>query len=172
MSEENIPINEAFRQALLKEDDLGKVIRAHIYIEHAVDELIALRIERPKYYEEARPNYNQRIHLAAALGVMRANLLPPLMRLGKLRNKFAHDPNAKITREDETEFLNSFSALDMGVLKGAYERHRNKVSLDLQEDFRKSKTPFRFIIAAIILNASLIHCRMLVANAGPGFVIE
>ena len=173
MSKNTIQINEAFRQALLQEDDLGRVIRAHIYIEHAIDELIDLRVQRPKYYKEARLNYNQRLHVAAALGVIRINLLPPLKKLGKLRNAFAHDPTATITRTAETEFLNSFSKLDSSVMKAAYARQRREDKhLDLDENFKKESTPFRFVIAAIVLNTALVHCRTELKSAPPGFVID
>ncbi len=170
MANERLLIDESLRKALVGDDDLGKVIRSHLIIESRVNALLDLRVEYPKHFEEARLSYSHKIHLAAALGVMRANLLPPLRKLGKLRNDFAHKPEAKLTRPRENEVIGVLSALDRRVMKQAFTRTKSRMPDTYSGSLDKLKTPARFILAMVVLNGALFHMKLEMEKHGPGWV--
>jgi len=96
--------DEGFYEALQQEDHLGVVIRSHIYIEHEVVEL--LKASWLDYACVAKMNlrYEQKVELAGAVG-LEDSFLPPLRKLGKIRNDFAHRLGTNLTRQREDEFL-------------------------------------------------------------------
>ena len=98
-------IHVAQTQALLNvlkgEDELGVVVRAHIYIEYQLDQFIWSALLKPK--ELGHINYSSRVRLALACG-LRGDLKPRLNALGDLRNKFAHRIRTILTDEDVSRF--------------------------------------------------------------------
>ena len=44
-------VDERLRIALMVEDDLGRVVRAHLFIERRVNSLLDLAVEHPKLFD-------------------------------------------------------------------------------------------------------------------------
>lgn len=93
----------AFNKALLCEDALGAVIRAHIHIENQVDEFIRAKLARPEALEALRLGYDARVKLAWALGLPE-EVKAALTFIGTLRNQFAHKLDAVIDKQTVNKF--------------------------------------------------------------------
>jgi RNase H-fold protein (predicted Holliday junction resolvase) len=94
-----------FLLALVGEDELGAVVRAHIHIEHELEQFIATVL--PRADELGRMDYSAKVRLALACGLPR-ELKPTLNAIGTLRNKFAHRLGTRLTRKEADDFFNLF----------------------------------------------------------------
>ena len=70
MTPENKPeaISDGFFKALSGEDELGVVIRAHIYLEARLLELLGLLVKDEDHLRKLNLEYSQCVDLAVALG--------------------------------------------------------------------------------------------------------
>lgn len=98
----------ALFQLLEEDNDLGMVIRAHIHLEHELREFIQAAAPQPLEKELAEYNYSRTLRLAMTLGLDPA-LEGGLIAVGRLRNKFAHRLEMKLT-DNEAKLI--YSALD------------------------------------------------------------
>lgn len=95
--------------ALEGEDDLGVVLRAHIYIEHELKEYILELAPKPEHIKFLDYEYNGVVALALALGLS-PELKPALSSIGGLRNRFAHKLDMTLTKQEANSVYNSLSA--------------------------------------------------------------
>ena len=89
--------------ALIGEDELGLVIRSHLYIENLLDELLVLLFPCPKHYEEMQLNYSVKVRLACAMG-LNPSCKSMLLAVGDIRNKFAHNLGKSIDENMVRDF--------------------------------------------------------------------
>lgn len=82
-------------ESLLAEDELGLVIRSHLYIENILDEILSILIPAPKHLEDMNLGYSAKVKLICALG-FDPDYKQMLLALGSYRNKFAHNIKTKI----------------------------------------------------------------------------
>jgi len=95
---------EALSAALTNEDDLGKVIRAHIHIEHELQDFIFFAAPMPDQLKSFDTmEFTDKVQLALLLGLT-PDLKVALNATGRLRNKFAHKLDMRIG-EDEAKNL-------------------------------------------------------------------
>jgi hypothetical protein len=95
--------------ALSGEDDLGKVVRAHIHIEHELQELIIFAAPSPAQLKKfENMEFSEKLHLALVLG-LKAELKPALTAIGTLRNRFAHKLDMKIGEEIANNLIATFA---------------------------------------------------------------
>jgi hypothetical protein len=93
---------EALAEVLRAEDDLGKIVRAHIHIEHELREVIFLVAPNPMQLKSFdKMEYADKVQLALVLG-LNAELKPALNATGNLRNNFSHRLDMKIGEEEVT----------------------------------------------------------------------
>ena len=87
--------DDMFYEALLNEDELGSVLKAHLHIEYHIDKIL----NRLTPYPDDLPalKYSEKVCLICALGVKK-EYKPILHTLGTIRNNFAHDPFSKINK--------------------------------------------------------------------------
>ena len=91
--------------ALRNEDDLGKVVRAHIHIEHELQELIFFAAPGRVHLKRFdNMEFSEKVQLALVLG-LNAELKPALTATGTLRNKFAHRLDMKIGEEEAKSLI-------------------------------------------------------------------
>jgi hypothetical protein len=91
---------EALGTVLSKDDDLGKVVRAHIYVEHELQDCIYFAAPSSDHLRLLKDlDYFGMVGLALVLG-LNADLKPALKAAGGLRNKFAHRLDMKIGEEE------------------------------------------------------------------------
>jgi hypothetical protein len=100
-------LDEGFLKALLAEDEVGCVIRSHLYVEAQVDRYLSLAVIQSEYLEKLDLNYSRKIDFLCCLG-FDVGFRAPLKRLGKLRNDFAHDLSSSLSQKVVNEL---FSAL-------------------------------------------------------------
>ena len=81
--------NALFAEFKRDADDLAVVVRAHLHIEHELDELIYFAAPNPTHLKE-RMEYSEKVWLALVLG-MNAELKPALNAVGNLRTNFLTD---------------------------------------------------------------------------------
>ena len=96
---------ESLAAALRNDDDLGKVVRAHIHIEHELQEFIFFAAPVPdqlKSFESME--FTEKVQLALLLGIT-PDLKAALNATGRLRNKFAHRLDIRIGEEEAKNLI-------------------------------------------------------------------
>ncbi len=96
----NLEIPDEISKALIDKntDELGLVVRSHLYIESLLNELLSELIPFSEHLDQMHLKYSDKVKLACAMG-LDAELKPMLLSLGSLRNKFSHNINTKIDAE-------------------------------------------------------------------------
>jgi hypothetical protein len=143
--------------ALSGEDDLGMVVRAHIVIEHELEEFVRFAAPRPSQVKFSEMDYDAKVRLALVLG-LDENLKPALNAAGSLRNKFSHRLEMKL---GEQEVKNLFATLTSDYLKElrpVVTEMLMKKSQKRQELSAKSRVQIFFVL---IFTAVLAHRRLL-----------
>ena len=107
--------------SLAGEDELGVVIRAHIHIEHELNEFIKARLHPPTALDAVRLDYSGRVRLALTLGLL-PELKPALQFVGTIRNKFAHQLDSAIKKEDADNFESALGPLGKPIVDRAFQR--------------------------------------------------
>ena len=145
-------LRQEFLDALFGEDDLGVVVRTHIYIESAVnallDQLIPISSQLP------RLRYEQKLKLCCAMG-MDKTLYLPLKELGDLRNSFGHNINTKLTSEACAKLLATVSKDDLDSIAKSYKVTHAATKEGLPDSFAELDPKGQLIGFAIWLNATL-----------------
>jgi len=90
-------------EALLGKDELGAVIRGHVYIENELITFIRACRSYSDDGKDQRMSYYKRVKLATSLG-LNENFGPSLSFVGGLRNRFAHQLDAVISEQDADAF--------------------------------------------------------------------
>lgn len=109
----------AFHAALRGEDELGAVVRAHLYIEHELIEFIRARMSPPEALDAIELDFDGRVKLAVALG-LNPTFKPALRFVGSLRNRFAHRLEMVITKQ-EADNLGNAMGPNKAVAVDAYQ---------------------------------------------------
>jgi hypothetical protein len=101
----------ALGAALVGDDDLGKIVRGHIYIEHELQDLIFFAAPNPNELERFdKIEYSEKVQLALVLG-MNPLLKPALAAVGNLRNKFSHQLDMKLGIDQANNLVASLPPL-------------------------------------------------------------
>lgn len=108
-----------FHEELCEEDELGSVIRAHLHIERLLNELIDNLLEDPRALDELRLDFYGKVVLAAALG-LKKEYKAPIVGVGKIRNKYAHQIGFKITKSDANNLYSSFTPEWKEIIQSGY----------------------------------------------------
>ncbi len=144
-----------FLTAVRGEDELGAVIRSHIYVESALVFLLEHLVVDRKYLEKLDLDYSQRIDLAIALG-LKAEHAPPLRALGTIRNAFAHRLNAKLTKDRVDALYKQFSASDKEILHAAFKRTSSQVPIEGAKSLRSLSEKDQFALMAVALRSLIL----------------
>jgi hypothetical protein len=114
--------DRAFGAKFLKDiagkDTIGAVIRAHLYVESTLNQLIEECLFRPKAMNVVELSFRFKVPLAAALGIIPEDFQPPLKQLNALRNKLAHRLDAEISNSDLERLFHSFAQDDRDAMTG------------------------------------------------------
>jgi hypothetical protein len=85
---------------LCAEDDLGKIVRAHIHIEHELQDFIYFAAPNPTQLKPFKNmEFSEKVQLALMLG-LNPELKPALNATGTLRNNFSHRLEMKLGKEE------------------------------------------------------------------------
>lgn len=147
-----------FNKALLAEDELGAVIRAHIYIENELIAFIRARSPSSDDGKDHRVSYHKRVNLAASLG-LHESFGPSLSFIGKLRNRFAHQLDAVITEQDADDFdtvLGPHKEAVEAAFRAAHDKlgtHETAIPFEKQEPRDRVTLSFVTLWAAMVVAA-------------------
>ncbi len=140
-------------QTLLSEDELGLVVRSHLYVEKKLDELIECMVYDAVYIDKINLSYVNKVYLACALG-LDTDFKPMLVKLGKLRNDFSHDLSAKIDTElvdNMHSYLHPKARKSIPVVMGADYVNENSFN----ESHPKDKFIFLVLTLLVVLSGAI-----------------
>ena len=146
---------DAFLKALQGEDELGMVIRAHIHIEHHLNEFLDMVIPYQKYLKAMQLDYAGKVNLAGAMG-LRPDIVSPLLALGNLRNEMAHRLGTKITKSRERNFYKTFGSDGKRNIQQSYERTRRELRAGKGPKLNELDPPDLFVLMMVALRAALL----------------
>lgn len=84
---------------------IGRILRAHLYVEHYLTEFIRHANPRLGSIADARLSFNQKLALLDTRSPAIAELKPGIAQLNKIRNRLAHKLSAAIEPSDGRVFL-------------------------------------------------------------------
>jgi hypothetical protein len=141
--------NEKFISDLLKEDELGSVIRAHLYIEYFVDQIIQLIVPYPDKLKPLNLDFHGKINLLMALGVD-PEIKKPLSIFGGLRNNFSHRLNYQLTKSEINNLYEALSSQDKERLQSCYSDIVARFpSMNYAQKFSSLNTKDQFVFLAL-----------------------
>ena len=160
------PLDEdAFIAALMGEDELGAVIRGHIYVEATLLTLLAGFVVSEKHLNQMGLDYFQHVNLAIALG-LKVEYGPPLHALGTLRNAFSHKLNASLSRDRVNGLYKTLSSEDRTMVQTIYEKTNRKMRQEPGTRFRNLPPKDQFILIAVALRFMLVAAAHELSEAG------
>lgn len=83
---------------------IGRILRAHLYVEHYLTEFLEKTNPRLGSLVDARLSFAQKVNLLEPHARFRL-VVPGIKRLNVIRNRLAHRLDAHVTEEDATVFL-------------------------------------------------------------------
>jgi hypothetical protein len=83
------------------------ILRAHLYIEYEMSEILIMRLKNPE--ELGNLNFNTKLKILLAVGAIPQDLKAPINFLNKTRNSYAHELNYKFDEGNYELLLNTFS---------------------------------------------------------------
>jgi hypothetical protein len=116
-------------------DRIGRVLRAHLAIEHFLTKNIEAANPRLGSIEDARLTFAQKVELADRDDRIVSVLLPGIRRLNQVRNRIAHKLQVDITTQDRDVFL-SVAIFKESRNQGCTQLGKgSSAPLDVLEDF-------------------------------------
>ncbi len=148
-----------FLSDLQREDELGAVIRAHIFIEHYVDQIIEMLTPYPEHLKPLKLDFDGKLHLMTALGV-KPEIRVPLSVLGKMRNKFAHRPNYQLNVSEVNNLYNSLNEKDRSWVNNGYSQIiKSKPEHAELPSYKELLPKEKFILLAIVIRGIVMGAR-------------
>jgi len=139
---------------LMREDELGMVIRAHIHVEAQLIRLLEALVPYPESLDKMNLDYSQRVNLSIAMG-LKPEQAPPLRALGSIRNRFAHRLDSSLNRSDVDNLYNAFSSDDKIIVQQGFDRTNKQMSQDNKVKFKMLEPRDQFILMAVTLISML-----------------
>ncbi|MBT1443414.1 hypothetical protein KJI95_02605 [Shewanella sp. JM162201] len=126
-------INEKWNQDV---DAIGRILRAHLFVEHFITECLVSFNPALGNIKEARLTFSQKLTLIEGYSEETKELARGIKRLNKIRNQLAHNLSGTVTDQDKESLLSvmSFSTLRDELAKPEMPSDDNLVVL---EDFAK-----------------------------------
>ncbi len=123
-------------------DRIGRVLRAHLAVEHFLTMYLQTNNPNLAPLDRARLSYNQKIELLNADDKVVGMLIPGLRLIGQIRNRIAHRLRVELTESDERAFLaiGLFAAIRQESQKrpdSSYAIRPGDSRVNVLEDFAK-----------------------------------
>ena len=101
---------QAVRKQLSSADVEQSILRAHLWVEHLVVELLNGSLPNPEALRADRLSFALKVELAVSLNLVPPELAPSLMCLNNLRNKAVHRLDYRFSDADKRALFDSISA--------------------------------------------------------------
>lgn len=147
---------KSFKKALRGEDELGVVLRVHIFVETTLNDILFHSVPYPKDLDKMKMTYRQRVDLTIAMG-LDDRMRSPLYKLGNIRNQFAHNTDAHLGNDMIDSFYNSFSKQDKNIIQSANNATKKDLKLTDQFKWKKLNAIDKFILLSITLRSALLQ---------------
>ena len=147
---------------LTREDDVGLVLRGHLHIEHQLMEIARVVLPYGDRCNWGAFSYRTKVELAYACGLP-DDVRQTLLKLGTLRNDFAHKLGASITQQSALDLYNSLANKHQTILRDSYKDMMGVTQ------FSPSKLEPRDLVTLIFLNThTATRAAVLALRAMPG----
>lgn len=140
--------------SLRHDEELVAVIRGHLYLESQLNRLIDTLLPFPDQISDSRLGWPQRVDLALALG-LEDRYGPPLRKMGKIRNLFAHDPSCGLDDSDVRALYDSLAKEDKDVVLLSFSITKDKMPDVGAKSFALLSIRDRFTLIVVALHALL-----------------
>ncbi len=100
-------------------DPFQAVIKGAIVVESEMEEVFRLTFLDATALYDMKLTYDQKVNLLIALGID-PRLATPLKTLARIRNKFAHTIDAKLTEVEAKNFYASFHSTDRSIINDTF----------------------------------------------------
>jgi hypothetical protein len=123
--------DDRFQQALLSEDDVGTVLRCHLVVERTLVAFLKERFGNPDILDKelAQLSYANIVALAVGLGI-RPWMKQPLKKLGKIRNRLAHDLGFTLSRSIVSELRDTFPSDRLQAIENLHSSNKDLLGED------------------------------------------
>lgn len=166
-----LPINAEFVTALLAEDEVGSVIRSHLYVEAQLSAFLELTVVEPKFLNDLDLSYAKKVELACCLG-FDPTFRSALKRIGKLRNDFAHDLSSLLSERVVADLFNALPEfgqqavhLSVGML------HQMCKVVPQPSKYEQLSPKMQFVLIALTLErVCFAACELVQGLNGPGSI--
>jgi hypothetical protein len=88
-------------------DVIGRILRAHLYVEHYLTEYLRKANPRLGNLNSVRISFSQKIDLLDSNDAVVKDIIPGIRHLNKIRNRLAHNLSVEITEADVAIFLSN-----------------------------------------------------------------
>lgn len=112
---------------------MGRILRAHLFVEHYLTEHIEKANPRLGNLRSARLSFSQKLQLLDDRNPAQASLKEGIARLNKIRNRLAHNLDATVTKQDAESFLSS--GLFSSMMAVAHELSVDSPPIEVMERF-------------------------------------
>ena len=92
------------------EDILTFLVRGHLYCESTLANILRKALTRCEALDVERLDYQAKLKLCNAFGLIPENLVPGLEQLGSLRNKYVHRLDYNATEQDQLDLINTIKS--------------------------------------------------------------
>jgi hypothetical protein len=137
--------DELLYRDLTREDDVGLVLRGLLHIEHQLIDIANAVLPLGERCEWDKFAYHLKVELAYSCGLPQ-DVRGALLKLGKLRNDFAHKLDAVISKQSALDLYNCLSARHRTALQDSYKVMVNEPVFSL------GKIEPRDLVTLIFLN--------------------
>jgi hypothetical protein len=97
-----------FEEAMKASDMLSMVIRGHLYLEHALIQMLVDAMQKPNENLVRRMNFPTKLDMCIALGLLTEEWRAPVSRVNEMRNRVAHRLDIQFTKVEKDELFNLF----------------------------------------------------------------
>lgn len=86
------------------------LVRGHLYCESTLSQILQNSVKRKDAINIDRLDYQAKINLCNAFGLIPESIVPGLQKLGSIRNKYVHNIDYEVTEEDQLDFVNTLKS--------------------------------------------------------------
>jgi hypothetical protein len=99
---------EQMKRDLNSDDQMQLTVRAHLYVEHILMELLKISLPHHGRLTLDRVNFMLKMEICAATGALNPALIDPIKHLNTFRNRLAHNLHYELTEKDKQKIFDSF----------------------------------------------------------------
>lgn len=116
--------------------EIGRILRAHLFVEHYLTQYLSRANPRLGSLVKARATFAQKMALLDADNPDIATMLPGIKRLNEIRNRLAHNLGVQLSEDDKRIFLGCKRFAALRAARSEEESQTNE-ALEILEDFAR-----------------------------------